>query len=550
MINTGEANTMKKYLFLILLIALTLTGCGATKSAKLVEEQQLRGKESNRIFDAWTGKTDFASYVIEKSDEMTKEKASAITKKIQEDADKVDAYFGSKTKKIPTIYVIESNVFSGEKMEYEYALGNALYASEEDVNNGNYLGMLIHMTRDIPQTWMCYGIAGEVSGKTADTKALKEFYSNEPHMETLLLSDIRFVQTIAKDNTDIAKKTAVAFWQSFKHEKNIQKYCKELANKNLTKEKNVWLQSMDVNQKYESTYEGSMGKVKGDYNREYDLYVTTPDGEFHINRAEADAFSLETSPYYLERIFYNNMMGLKQVREYFKKENALEIFPCNEKLNYFFESKENLPIGYTDTDKREIIVCGNSQDYGHIHEAVHIYTIKKTFQDLSKIELSEGIATYIADKISKEYSQLGLKIQGNKYTVEDQRYNVNFMTTDATDSNWKQKQEETKKCYLEMGGKTDNPDDYNGILYADAFSKAYYRRLTQEKLDKNEEYQFKYHYHYFFSESFVNYLANTYSFRKVCELYNGIQNGETHESIMGKSEDELIGEWLQKIGVN
>ena len=82
---------MKKYLFLILLLALTLTGCGATKSAKLVEEQQSRGKESNRIFDAWTGKTDCASYVIEKSGKMTKEKASAITKKIQEDADKVDA---------------------------------------------------------------------------------------------------------------------------------------------------------------------------------------------------------------------------------------------------------------------------------------------------------------------------------------------------------------------------------------------------------------------------------------------------------------------------
>ena len=82
--------------------------------------------------------------------------------------------------------------------------------------------------------------------------------------------------------------------------------------------------------------------------------------------------------------------------------------------------------------------------------------------------------------------------------MEDQRYNVNFMTTDAADSNWKQKQEETKKCYLEMGGKIDNPDDYNGILYADAFSKVYYRRLTQEKLDKNEEYQLKYHYRYFY----------------------------------------------------
>mgnify|MGYP003416154775 CR=1 FL=1 len=142
---------MKKYLFLILLIALTLTGCGATKSAKLVEEQQSRGKESNRIFDAWTGKTDFASYVIEKSDKMTKEKASAITKKIQEDAEKVDAYFGSKTKKFPTIYVIKSNVFSGKNMEYEFAIGNVLYASDEDIKNGNYLGMLIHMTRDIPQ---------------------------------------------------------------------------------------------------------------------------------------------------------------------------------------------------------------------------------------------------------------------------------------------------------------------------------------------------------------------------------------------------------------
>jgi len=95
--------------------------------------------------------------------------------------DKVDTYFGSKTKKFPTIYVIKSNVFSGKNMEYEYALGNVLYVNEEDINKGNYLGMLIHMTRDIPQMWMCYGIAGEVLEKAAETKELMAFYSDEQH---------------------------------------------------------------------------------------------------------------------------------------------------------------------------------------------------------------------------------------------------------------------------------------------------------------------------------------------------------------------------------
>ena len=123
------------------------------------------------------------------------------------------------------------------------------------------------------------------------------------------------------------------------HGKNIQKYCKELANKNLTKEKNEWLQSMGVDQKYESAYEGSMGKVKADYNSEFDLYATTPDAEFFVERGEASENNMETTPYYLERIFYNNMKGLAQVREFFKKENVLDLFPCDEKLTYYFRAR-------------------------------------------------------------------------------------------------------------------------------------------------------------------------------------------------------------------
>ena len=544
---------MKKYLFLILLIALTLTGCGATKSAKLVEEQQSRGKESNRIFDAWTGKTDCASYVIEKSGKMTKEKASAITKKIQEDADKVDAYFGSKTKKIPTIYVIESSVFSGEKMEYEYALGNVLYVSEEDVNNGNYLGMLIHMTRDIPQMWMCYGIAGEVSGKTAETKALKEFYSDEHNLETLLLSDMRFVQTIAKDNSDIAKKTAVAFWQSLKHEKNIQKYCKELANKNLTKEKNAWLQSMNINQKYESTFEGSMGKVKADYNSDFDLYATTPDAEFYVERGETTENNMETTPYYLERIFYNNMKGLAQIRELFKKENVLDLFPCNEKLTYYFKDGRDDAGGVANVQKgnRTIELYGRKQDEAHIHEAVHIYTVFDAMnKDNTRMDLAEGIATYVEDSISKEYAVEYLKIKDGQYDVgnglyehfNDQPEGLNKEIIDA--------RKMLREYYLAQGGKLDTQEEFDGLLYADAFTHVNYTKLTSGNHTKDEELLLISYYNYFFNESFFHYIVDTYSFRKASELLLAVQKGESYESVMGKSEDELKNEWLKKMGVN
>ena len=544
---------MKKYLFLILLIALTLTGCGATKSAKLVEEQQSRGKESNRIFDAWTGKTDCASYVIEKSGKMTKEKASAITKKIQEDADKVDAYFGSKTKKIPTIYVIESSVFSGQKMEYEYALGNVLYVSEEDVNNGNYLGMLIHMTRDIPQMWMCYGIAGEVSGKTSETKALKEFYSDEHNLETLLLSDVRFVQTIAKDNSDIAKKTAVAFWQSLKHEKNIQKYCKELANKNLTKEKNAWLQSMNINQKYESTFEGSMGKVKADYNSDFDLYATTPDAEFYVERGETTENNMETTPYYLERIFYNNMKGLAQIRELFKKENVLDLFPCNEKLTYYFKDGRDDAGGVANVQKgnRTIELYGRKQDEAHIHEAVHIYTVFDAMnKDNTRMDLAEGIATYVEDSISKEYAVEYLKIKDGQYDVgnglyehfNDQPEGLNKEIIDA--------RKMLREYYLAQGGKLDTQEEFDGLLYADAFTHVNYTKLTSGNHTKDEELLLISYYNYFFNESFFHYIVDTYSFRKASELLLAVQKGESYESVMGKTEDEMKKEWLQIVGVN
>lgn len=544
---------MKKYLFLILLIALTLTGCGATKSAKLVEEQQSRGKESNRIFDAWTGKTDCASYVIEKSGKMTKEKASAITKKIQEDADKVDAYFGSKTKKIPTIYVIESSVFSGEKMEYEYALGNVLYVSKEDVNNGNYLGMLIHMTRDIPQMWMCYGIAGEVSGKTADTKALKEFYSDEQHMETLLLSDILFVQTIAKDNSDIAKKTAVAFWQSLKHEKNIQKYCKELANKNLTKEKNAWLQSMNVNQKYESTFEGSMGKVKADYNSDFDLYATTPDAEFYVERGETTENNMETTPYYLERIFYNNMKGLAQIRELFKKENVLDLFPCNEKLTYYFKDGRDDAGGVANVQKgnRTIELYGRKQDEAHIHEAVHIYTVFDAMnKDYTKMNLAEGIATYVEDCIPKGYTGDYLWEKDGKYRVVNPLYYIFVNYVDGYDKKEDMEHKMIREYYLAQGGKLDTQEEFDGLLYADAFTHVNYTRLMSGNLNKEEQERLIDYDSYFFNESFFHYIADTYSFRKASELHLAVQNGGSYESVMGKSEDELKNEWLKKMGVN
>jgi len=543
---------MKKYIFLILLVALTLTGCGATKSAKLVERQQSRGKESNRIFDAWSGKTDFASYIIEKSNEMTKDKASAIVKKIEEDADKVDTYLGSKAKKIPTIYVIESNVFSGKKMEYEYALGNVLYVSEEDVKNGNYLGMLIHMTRDIPQMWMCYGIAGEVLGKTAETKALKEFYSDEQHMETLLLSDMRFVQTIAKDNTDIAKKTAVAFWQSLKHKKNIQKYCKELANKNLTKEKNVWLQSMDVNQKYESTFEGSMGKVTADYDRGFDLYATTPDSEFYVERGEASEINMETTPYYLERIFYNNMKGLAQVRELFKKENVLDLFPCDEKLTYYFRARGDDAGGEAIVQKenRTIELYGRKQDEAHIHEAVHIYTVFDAMnKDNTRMNLAEGIATYVEDCIPKGYTGDYLWEKDGKYRVVNPLYYIFVNYVNGYDKKEDMEHKMIREYYLAQGGKLDTQEEFDGLLYADVFTHVNYTRLMSGNLNKEEQEWLINYDSYFFNESFFHYIADTYSFRKAGELLLAVQKGESYESVMGKSENELKKEWLQKMGV-
>lgn len=535
---------------------MTLTGCGTEKSAKLVEGQQQRSKESNRIFDAWSGKTDFASYIIEKSNAMTKDKASAIVKKIEEDADKVDTYFGSKTKKFPTIYVIKSNVFSGKNMEYEYALGNVLYVNEEDINNGNYLGMLIHMTRDIPQTWMCYGIAGEVLEKAADTKALKEFYSDEQHIETLLLSDIRFVQTIAKDNTDIAKKTAIAFWKSIKHEKNIQKYCKNLADKNLAKEKNAWLKSISIEQKYESIYEGYMGKVTADYDRGFDLYATTPDAEFFVEKGEANEINMETTPYYLERIFYNSMKGLAQVREFFKKENVIDLFPCNEKLTYYFKDVGNDAGGTANVQKgnRTIELYGRKQDEAHIHEAVHLYTMFDAVEkDNTRINLAEGIATYVEDSISKGYTGEYLWEEDGKYRVVNPLYEHWNGPTAGLPKEIIEARKMLREYYLSQGGKLDTQEEFAGLLYADAFTHVNYTKLMSGKLSKEEEYWLVNYYSYFFNESFVHYLADTYSFKKVGELFLAVQKGESeecYESIMGKTEDELKKEWLQKVGVN
>jgi len=37
---------------------------------------------------------------------------------------------------------------------------------------------------------------------------------------------------------------------------------------------------MKIDQKCESIYEGYIGKVTADYDKEFDLYATTPDAEF------------------------------------------------------------------------------------------------------------------------------------------------------------------------------------------------------------------------------------------------------------------------------
>ena len=47
---------------------------------------------------------------------------------------------------------------------------------------------------------------------------------------------------------------------------------------------------------HESTFEGSMGKVKADYNSDFDLYATTPDAEFYVERGETTENNMETTP--------------------------------------------------------------------------------------------------------------------------------------------------------------------------------------------------------------------------------------------------------------
>ena len=194
---------------------------------------------------------------------------------------------------------------------------------------------------------------------------------------------------------------------------------------------------------------------------------------------------------------------------------------------------------------------GRKQDEAHIHEAVHIYTVFDALnKDDTRMNLFEGIATYVEDSIPKGYTGDYLWEKDGKYRVVNPLYYIFVNYVNGYDKEEDMAHKLLREYYLAHGGKLDTKEEFDGLLYADAFTHVNYTKLTSGNHTKEEKSLLIDYYNYFFNESFFHYIVDVYSFRKAGELLLATQKGGSYESILGKSEDELKKEWLHKVGVN
>ncbi|MDD3970821.1 MAG: hypothetical protein PHY13_01225 [Clostridia bacterium] len=538
---------MKNKIILLLIPILMLSLlCSCNKPSEsspplneIYEAKHQRDEISSRIFSVYKMETEKAVYEIEKMEGIDSIKAEEIVNDIENLVKKIIAYNEELYITKPTIIVTQYDIKTGVEFEVAYCINSTVVVNFDMLESYDLTYCIVEAMSSIDDHWLLHGITGSVLEITIDQNQLQTYYSNPDNLNTLDFFGMRFMYEFNGEESAYAKHTAIALYKYIKDKNgfnSIVSFNPQIQIKVTKDMKNEWLESIGVNNIYDSMYDGLFNGYRFNKKGDFDITIISSFAEYNIVMQEDERFLLSSIDN-VELFLYKNLMGVKELKERLSASKYYDKLKTDELIVY--EINESLLWGGGQTPMESGVVELNSIgiEFFHIHETVHSIFHNHDQPTSLFTYLQEGLACYLSSTATSFYTYFTNPVSKEPYYEEHNiisllhENNANGQTFVKLYDNSQVLEQNLLDYYLSHGGKIGSLEDFNLSLYADAMSyailKAYEGNLNNVNL-------------YPIYESYVTYLVNTYSLDHV--IGANIDVGK-FEEIFGKSNEIIFSEW-------
>lgn len=266
----------KKSIFVIgtvLVFGSLITGCNHSLK---YEKKEVQRSEDNaaayRVFSATDGKFtyQFGEYLFQE------ELAQKVVKEVQTFQEKAEKYTGVKVNQKINLCVLEETPYGGT-----YLKDHTVYCTLSDLDKGNYKPYLMQAFYNLKQPWTAFGITQNISSKGVDSTDLKKHYSVKENLVDLTLFGGCFLKDISREEDyKVAVSTSSQLVDYLVKNKKTDQMIKETIGK---KEKQDWLTSIGVKEKYSEPGEEAFGRAAYGKNSQCVLEIKDSPTTFQMN---------------------------------------------------------------------------------------------------------------------------------------------------------------------------------------------------------------------------------------------------------------------------
>lgn len=460
----------------ILCFSILITACSKSNilDIRLSEEKQMRTDYCSRSFSSYTKETKNGSYVVESSI-ASKEEAMSLIETIESDLNKIQTALPSLNTQNTKFFIVDADISDGELLKNAYCKDDVIVSNISCIKDGSYLKSLIQGVLGCKEEWIAYGIKSLVYEDEIDNTALKQYYSIEENLETLHLSDIRFIAALcSEEDIAIAKDTSASIIKYINEIEPLELTLKKMISGEVDTEiyKNKWLSYLEVPHEYSWKYEGLLNS-----------YQITPSSESLII-AENDYLNFQitysTDREYLLRNAGNVEMFLIRANEQLANIRTQIKLNTNNSSNNFEEQKLIVYVNemmdaasHASIDGSELYLSNTEDAYGSkLLEQAVLYYLNATLTEENTWYLS-GISNYIESLVTQEDDyNLGTKKQYyyNAFTHILKQIKENTFAEEFDGQ--EQYYQEVYRIYTENGGSLVSLEEFSYEKFDDAMGKA------------------------------------------------------------------------------
>ena len=550
-----------RIIILVTLLAVMFSACSAESQPKRTElppydgavfqfeeGKHQRGENCSMIFDFQT--TSYGQLTLIISDNLVEpvDKQELAAKVVNLYIDLVNE------SPVPMDKPITVTLLTNPDVGECYSTGNLVFLSPDELDSESAAEELLGAATGISEYWMLVGLTSLTRSEQPDNDTLKTWYQATDDLDMAGLFIARFNENWAtEEEIRIARMSATSLLQ---YALEVEKIQPEKLEEQINNEvRSRWLESLGVERIVEYPYDGYFSGFQYSIKRDCQLYVTTDNMYFCLNRIPEQKYFDEISE--AEFFIYDAYYGRKALAEYLMTEAP--------SISHLMNPEEEVTFKVHDLSGFVASTTGNTMSlnksgvyYDILHELVHTFEWNSILNKENTLWLSEGFADYLG-------TLLTIYPQTTKRCVyEELTGPLNTVDSGVPGTSYwyfldPEQFAAAKAWYIAQGGRMDSEDSVDPRLYADAVSFATIYRNTHfgtrgitigEKYDLlvpgfHNEGQDGVELSYTQAAAFVGWLCDTYTIDRVLDVYvnhteDGLLDGKTYSELKAAWQATLL----------